>query len=242
MLTIPKSGTHLLVKALVLLTELQPYHLGPSPSNESITYRQFEQTLLQQKYEKSFFYNHLGPYGDFCDIFFQTHPNFLVIVNVRDLRDLLVSYVYHMSSRLDEEIGRTASLEEKLTQVLNPNLSRLGKSIEKNVILGIEWLQRPNVIATRFEDFVGAPGGGDENKQAQVIASLANHLGISLSSQKLKQIQFNLFGNTKGPRVSGTFRKGKIGSWKQHFTNVHIELFKKYWADHQLALGYPLDF
>jgi hypothetical protein len=40
------------------------------------------------------------------------------------------------------------------------------------------------------------------------------------------------------PRKSHTFRSGKTGGWKQHFTDEHKSLFKDVAGDLLVKLGY----
>ena len=43
------------------------------------------------------------------------------------------------------------------------------------------------------------------------------------------------------PNKSGTFRKGKPGNWREHFTENNISRFKDATVDLLLRLGYERD-
>ena len=43
------------------------------------------------------------------------------------------------------------------------------------------------------------------------------------------------------PKKSHTFRSGKTGGWKQHFTDEHKKLFKEVAGDLLVKLGYEQD-
>lgn len=94
------------------------------------------------------------------------------------------------------------------------------------------WSQHKNFYCTKFEDLVGSKGGGDDKKQINEVLNIAKHLGINLTAEKAKNVALKLFGNT------GTFRKGKIGSWKTEFTQQHKKEFKQFAGKLLIDLGY----
>ncbi|WP_068471469.1 sulfotransferase domain-containing protein [Candidatus Protochlamydia phocaeensis] len=243
LITLPKSGSHLLIKALVMLTDRYPYGLHHlSPLLPAVSDEQFEQVLQLCKDDNHFAFNHTGAFGNLFAHFSQSHPDYLKILMIRDLRDALVSYVYHISPSLEEQFGSSLSFDEKLALVLDLAGYEVGKAFERDVVVAIDWMRDPDVLVNRFEDLVGSIGGGSSEKQQETLFSLSKALGIALQDDKLRDIQEHLFGNDTGPKVSGTFRSGQIGSWKSHFQPHHIDLFKQYWGLYQIQMGYPLDF
>lgn len=76
-------------------------------------------------------------------------------------------------------------------------------------------------MIVKFEELVGENGGASLEQQLRQIAAIARFIGVDLSRDKLEAIAANLFGG------SATFRKGKIGSWRERFSEVHKEIFKK---------------
>lgn len=100
----------------------------------------------------------------------------------------------------------------------------------------LPWIDHPNFYTVRFENLVGAQGGGDNELQKQEIENIAAHLGIKLSDETLQRTLDNLFGKSR------TFRKGQIGGWKEVFTEEHKEIFKEMAGDLLIYLGYEKDY
>ena len=66
----------------------------------------------------------------------------------------------------------------------------------------------PTILIIRFEDLVGAQGGGSDEVQKQVLLEIGRHLEFELSDQDIRFIQKRLFGGTP------TFREGQIKDGK----------------------------
>ena len=88
---------------------------------------------------------------------------------------------------------------------------------------------------TSFEKLIGPRGGGSEQLQQDEILRIAHFLEIPLTEADVKNVVADLFGETS------TFREGKIGSWKDHFTPKHVAQFKKASGDLLIRLGYEVD-
>ena len=100
----------------------------------------------------------------------------------------------------------------------------------------IGWRNVDNVYTTRFEKLVGPKGGGTKQEQDEEIKRIANFFNIQLSQTKLRYITNNLFG------VGKTFRQGKMGAWKSHFTKEQKDTFKKVAGQLLIDLGYERNF
>lgn len=90
------------------------------------------------------------------------------------------------------------------------------ESIKLRFELVQDWGNHPNVYHTTFEKLVGIHGGGDSTSQKQEVINICNHLNIK--SQSLK----DFFGNNE------FFHKGQIGSYKKHFSPIHLKMFKRW--------------
>lgn len=75
------------------------------------------------------------------------------------------------------------------------------------------WLDAPNVIALRFEDIIGAKGGGSDVAQKIAFSKLVNELGILVPPELFERALSCAFNAS-----AGTFRKGQIGSWVHEST------------------------
>lgn len=94
-----------------------------------------------------------------------------------------------------------------------------------------------NVLFIRFEDLVGAQGGGSEQAQLQTLHDIATFCGKSFTSNELESIATALWGDTV------TFREGsdKVGAWKQLYNAQHLAAFKLHWQQLLVELNYEQD-
>lgn len=239
LLTIPKSGTHLMTKLLVMLTHRRPDALKKFVAQKgNINAKKMESHILNRWDRGAFPYQHTRHFDGPFLAFAERHPEYRPILMVRDLRDLLVSLSFHHEHELNQELGGNATVQDRLTYILSLQSGR-ADAIRRSIRAALVLQQDPSFHICRFEDFVGSQGGSSDNVQRREILRLAKHLGIELNDSQLDFITANLFGNSSGP-TSGTFRKGKIGTWKNYFTEEHIELFRQNWGDFQAELGYPV--
>lgn len=247
----PKSGTHLVTKLLEMLTGKKKLAISYlNSSRASLTEELFEKEILKAQKNQEFLFGHTNPNGfaPFFKAYGLAHEETLIIMPIRDLRSLLLSFVFHKQKEIAAEMGREApSIEEMLAFLMDPTLSHCGSALEGNIIYATGLLSLPNVVTLRFENCVGPEGGGTRWRQKTAIVKLANRLGIALSEERLLYLANNLFGNDKFdegghplPRA-GTFRKGSINEWKAHFKPIHKRLFKRYWSCYQSAFGYQID-
>ena len=260
--TIPKSGTHLLLKCITLLdVEGIAYKYWKKPRgfhlhdlNERVP-RPLKHAFSKDNRAIT---KHLV-YTPEAEAFIKdkTLANFFM---VRDPRAQLVSQARTFQEhRID---GNKRSLEDLMLDIIlarkeNFMLSRRhldNPDLPGNIIVAIAdlfwleglhgfysrflpWMKAEKFHTVRFEDLIGENGGGSKEKQTQEIRNIAQHLGVQLTEEKLAYVVENLFGGT------GTFREGQSASWKQHFTPNVTAAFK---ADQRLMqllidLGYEKD-
>ena len=102
--------------------------------------------------------------------------------------------------------------------------------------LYLPWKNHPAIYVTSFEKLIGEHGGSSKEIQKQEIRNIAQHIGLSITDEHIEHVIANLIGDTR------TFRKGKIGSWREHFTEGHKQAFKKVAGQLLIDLGYEQDF
>lgn len=228
--TIPKSGSHLLGKAISLI---------PGSNFSFFTHtNRVTQTKMNLTPERP------------------------VIFLIRDLRDIFVSYVYHLdkiftnhsvsmsidllgASEKSQDVLETIiphwaelNFSQKLTAVLEHNdLSPLDF---KNYIKPcIDISEFHNTVVIRFENLVGPKGGGNKVSQINEVSKIASAYGKDLSRSQIIRICDRLFGiDDLVGKWNNTFRSGQIGSWKNHFEESHKELFKINYNDFLFYFGY----
>ncbi|HEY2810415.1 MAG TPA: sulfotransferase domain-containing protein [Rhabdochlamydiaceae bacterium] len=228
--SIPKSGTHLLVKLFKLMTDCS--YVGGW--NGRLTEAQVDNLLLNVDFTKNYPFCHANEphYLNFA----KKHPEYVKLFQIRDLRDALVSAAFYFEAEL-EELG-CHTFDEKLAFVLTSN-TVYSNWVENNVKLFSTWISLPNTYVIRFEDLVGEKGGGSGEKQKETITWIHSLLNKDLSQEKLDWIIDHLFG-FPGDKVSWSFRKGYVGDWKLYFQEHHKRLFNQRWGKYQQTLGYSI--
>lgn len=272
-ISIPKAGTHLLYKCVRLLDSENkfihpnreglhqnlinkvralnknpppnhyrgPYHLPTSGKLPNAVAR-----MKKWKKPRSFWLH--WPYTAESEERFAHYgkSNFFIY---RDPRDQLVSMAFMVHKSRD---GKKMSIETLLLDLIDgkqrlyvpwaveiqsahPLMWELG--VVKFYKLYLPWMQSPKFCVLKFEDLIGPNGGGAIEVQIAEIQKIAAHLGMKCSSEQALQVSRALFGQ------SWTFREGKIGSWKEHFTPEVKALFKATPGACQLLkdLGYEAD-
>ncbi len=229
--SIPKAGTHLLGKTIEKIT-----HIPVSDEDIHHTY-------------------------DRVVTFAKANPEVPVLLIVRDLRDVCLSYVHYVSlqirnhpdpqhyylfgefKRSDEVLAdlipqwQRISIENKLTAVLEAN-SLAPCDIDNFFRVAMELSQLPNVTLIKFENLVGPNGGGDFKLQCKEIEKIAKVYQVNLSLPQVMVIANTIFGPTPRSRWNNTFRKGEIGSWKDVYTEHQISVFKERFNDYLYYFGY----
>ena len=74
----------------------------------------------------------------------------------------------------------------------------------------------------RFEDLVGAKGGGSADRQRRTVESLYAYIGLDVDRAFVDRVCEELFSPS-----SPTFRRGAVGQWRDVFEPRTIELFAR---------------
>ncbi len=239
-ITIPKSGTHLLLKALAFLTDAKPR------KTKHIEFF-FEDDFI---YEPNTYIQALHQPASVANRALVQRHNLPVIFLIRDPRDQLISSIYWIEKHkekhgfsllenLSKENAITMILSDYRTFNINPTALRC-RTIKDFYYSYLGWTTYSRTLTVRFEDLVGSKGGGNDEKQKETLKAIAQHIGVKLENEKLEYIANNLFGISDGCRPK-TFRSGQIGSWKNHFTPEHKRLFKQTTGNLLIKLGYEKD-
>lgn len=230
LVSIPKSGSHLLYK----LAEVLGYALGIFPE---------EFPRPGQWYFLEYFNSHTVARDFFVDSSFRrapwsnTHHAFAstpVLFIYRHPLDVLVSeanYYHRESKSVFAGYLSGLSLEQRVDRLLDdPWL--LG-SIRDRVGGFIPWLEFPNVIPVSFEELVGPDGGGDREDQLRLIWSLQLKLQVPGAPSAFADRVFD--------RGSPTFFQGRIGTWRSSLSAEHLKRFRTLNQDFMNACGYDVE-
>lgn len=234
-----KTGTHLLTKALSQLIEKECINCW----KHQVTGKELIKLLDQAKKENAFLQMHALPTSAIIKTL-KDH-NYKVIFLLRDPRDQALSLLHFIEKGwaygpLRNEIGYgKLTMDEKLDEIISGR--RFGLSATKSIIgRRIPWLYQDQsfVHTVRFEELVGKEGGGSRDWQIREAFLISKFLNTGLSWAQATVRSRGLFGK---PR-EGTFRSGKIGNWKNEFTELHKEAMKAVFGKELIEIGYASDF
>lgn len=239
LVTVPKSGTHLLLKLMEGL--LHKGKLCPDGGMGYI-FEDKSKTHIDEWFESCKRDNkipicHTNYALDVLN--YAEEHDYKIVLHVRDLRDVCVSYVFWRKRELDLILGEDADFDTRLSCIIDMEYQSPEEELvpmqQFAIFANILKSRSSDIIITRFEDFVGSLGGGDDRLQEISIKRLCKQLKISCATQNIKLICGNLFGD------SPTFREGKIGSWSEYFNGFHKALFKEKMGQFLINFGYEKD-
>ena len=263
--SVQKSGTHLLLRSLELLgipryprwrldpewtrersvgrrLIMRPPGLGePVPIGQGVSVSSWwVARLLRRMPASSALLGHVAWSPELRDRL--TRSGVRTVCIVRDPRDVVVSYAHFIMKIGKEKITRRP--EHKALVALPSHRARLRIMIEGNEGTASVpdrfgafhgWLREPDSLTVRFEDLVGAAGGGNDAAQRREVARLAEHLGERRSAEEIDAVCGALWGGT------ATFRKGEIGQWREEFDDELRDLARRRMGDIVAQLGYAPD-
>lgn len=241
-ISFPKSGTHLLDQILLGFSKVAPYSTRihsfyAEYEGESGRKRSPEQALA--------WLDSLRP----CDIasahlFARSEAvervcssKFIPYFIFRDPRDVVVSHVFYVTDMEARHVHHEyyQSLPDFNARL---NVSILGRADTKiefpNIADRFEpylgWLEHDEVLSIHFEDLI--------NDRAAALARIMDHVLARVPLQAPRQLILDSLESSINPKRSPTFRSGKTGEWKKHFTEEHKNLFKEVAGDLLVRLGY----
>jgi hypothetical protein len=263
--SLPKAGTNLLVRALGLLGgdgrgARRVPHLAPAALQARARARDAAgpgvaigltwprlvpaRTLRRvlRRMRRGTFCSVHAPYsGELAALLAELSMKTVLIV--RDPRDVAVSSAYYIARTPANQfhgIYRPLSLEDRILLSIrgrpparpgDPRIEDIG-TVCRTLL---PWLAHPACLTVRFHRLVGPQGGGREEDQVAELSALAAHLGFRVRPDALAGIARALFGGTP------TFREGRSGAWRDHFTREHREVFKAVAGQVLVDLGYERD-
>ncbi|MEW6400740.1 MAG: sulfotransferase domain-containing protein [Chloroflexota bacterium] len=244
-ISFPKSGTHLLDQILLGFVKVAPFSrrlhsFYAEYEGESGRKRAPEQALA--------WLASLRP----CDIA-SAHlfarpeavsrvcsPAFVPYFIFRDPRDVVVSHVFYVTDMEERHVHHDyyQSLPDFDTRLKVSILGRPDTNIEFPNIADrfapyLGWLDHPEVLTLHFEDLI--------NDRASALTCIMDHLLARVPLRTPRERILNSLESAINPTKSPTFRSGKTGEWKKHFTSEHKRIFKDVAGDLLIKLGYEKD-
>jgi hypothetical protein len=243
--SMPKSGSHLIIQILLGLTRFGPFvNPGYPPVNRAEDNRNLSPEAVLDNIKNmrpgDIRYGYIHAKEPFVTAL--TGPDRATIFVYRDPRDMIVSHVFYAT-----EIHKGHGMHPYYTQVLNSVEERINAQIMGVVEPGFElspirkkydeylrWLEQPQVLSIRFEDLIL-----DRDGALNRLLDYLEEQGFAPEMSRPEAVQ--ILKSSIAPHKSGTFRKGKPGNWREHFTAENVTLFKQATGDLLVRLGYEQD-
>lgn len=235
-ISVPKSGTHLLERALCLHPKLyravQPTidecNLDPAAGlDDLLAGMRAGQVIMSHLFFTAERQQAIARHNVRC------------IFMIRDPRDIAVSEASYLASNTGHRFHAAYS-EDKDTA------SRILRSIHGSPETGLPssgqlldglqgWLDSACMVV-RFEDLIGPEGGGDLARQLSTLRDIYRHIGLPVEDGWIHDLRQRLFSS-----ASPTFRQGRTGQWRQQFDAQITLAFKQIAGDGLIRYGYEKD-
>ena len=238
----PKSGSHLLLQVMNGFTQIMPYKYVDADPVRTIKRdggRRAADDILADLKSTSTGVIGWG-YVDATpeNASFLTSAGRVNYFIYRDPRDMLVSQVF-FATDMHEEHGMHdyynslpdfgARLNVAITGIDRDGLKMV--SVKQRYEGVFQWLELKNTMCIRFEELIN-------NRDATLLKMLdeVEKTGYKIPTPREKAL--SVLVEAIQPKKSHTFRSGKTGGWRQHFTDEHKKLFKDVVGDLLVKLGY----
>ena len=160
-------------------------------------------------------------------IFMYRDPRAILASNFFYVRDLKRHHLHTYFNRLPNDEERYRVLILRRTQ--EPEVY----SIRDRLLKFHGWVNDPNVLTVKFEDLVGARGGGTPERRALALSKLVACLDMPhVDVEKLVHAE---------TKATPTMREGKIDSWRKSIPESMLTLIYEQCGDLMLDLGYDID-
>ena len=244
-ISFPKSGTHLLDQILLGFSKAAPF----STRLHSF-YAEYDGDTGRKRSasETMAWLNSLRPLDVTSAHLFATPDAvarvcttaFVPYFIFRDPRDVAVSHVFYVTDMEPKHVHHDyyQSLPDFDARLRVSILGRPDIGIEFPDIAGrfapyLGWLDQPAVLKLHFEELV--------NERAHALNRILDHFLARVPLGTPRQEILDALEASINPSRSPTFRSGKTGEWKKHFTPEHKRIFKQAAGDLLIRLGYEKD-
>ena len=226
LISIPKSGTHLLTELAHAFGYASGGECHPNALPGHWHFLEFTNTHTAAT---DFFVDTVrrAPHGNRAHPF-AYHPSLFIYRNPLDIVASEANYYHEDGSTSFAGYLSSLSYEERLLRLIDdPWL--LG-SIRDRVAKFAAWLDFGNVLPLSYEELVGAPGGGTDAAQSDLVWSLMLRLHVPGRPAEIAAKVFN--------PDAATFRGGRIGGHERRFTPAAWAKFRALPQDVMQVFGY----
>lgn len=238
----PKSGSHLLLQILNGFTQIMPYQYVEAEPVRTIEKDGGRRTSDEILTDLKRIPNGVIGWG-YVDAT-KENASFLTQVGrvtyfiYRDPRDLLISQVFfatdmHEEHGMHDFYNSLPDFNERL-KIAITGIDKNGLhmvSIKQRYEGVFQWLEQKNVMCLRFEDLIN-----NRDVTLKQMLDEVEKTGYKIPTPREKSL--SVLVEAIQPKKSHTFRSGKTGSWKEHFTDEHKKLFKDVAGDLLVKLNY----
>jgi hypothetical protein len=241
----PKSGTHLLLQ--IIRTCPHVVYFGSFiASMPSIPFR--ERTVnAHRRLVRSMVPGEVVPAHLFYDPIFHAElarMNTIHYFIYRDPRDVVISEAFYLAEmnrwhRMHGYFARSMTntgerISTAILGIRDPSFPYDYPDISKRFSRYRGWLDQPDVCTVKYEDLMAE----SRTTTLQKIAKfwLARCKTEWETDELVQKMQAGI-----DPEKSHTYRKGKVGGWRNYFSETHKEQMKSVAGDLLVELGYETD-
>jgi hypothetical protein len=241
----PKSGSHLLLQIMKGFCEIAPYACVAADPIRTINAdggrRSARKVLTDLKATRpgviGWGYVDATPQN----VAFLCQPGRVNYFIYRDPRDMLVSHVFfatdmHSGHGMHDYYQKLPNFDERLKVAIRGiNQDGLFMVDVRDRYKGVfEWLAQPRVMCIRFEDLIDR-----RESTLELMLDQIETTGFRIHAPRYQAL--NTLMQSIQPSKSHTFRSGKTGGWREHFSAENKLLFKEVAGDLLVRLGYEQD-
>ena len=241
-ISFPKSGTHLLDQILLGFSRVAPFSrrlhsFYAEYEGESGRKRTPEQAV---RWVESLRSGDIASAHLFARSEVISHvctPAFVPYFIFRDPRDVVVSHVFYVTEMEPNHVHHAyyQSLPDFDERLKVSILGRVDVEVEFPDIAGrfapyLGWLDQPTVMKIHFEDLI--------HDRTHTLNLILDHLLSRAPITVSRETILDSLETSINPSKSPTFRSGKTGEWRKHFTDEHKKIFKAVAGDLLIKLGY----
>lgn len=238
----PKSGSHLIIQILQGLPQIGPFvNPGFPPVNRAEDNRQFSIKGILDNINNmrpgDIGYGYLDARDEYVQAL-QTDGRASIFV-FRDPRDMIVSHVFYATNLFpghgmhEYYSNQLSTMEERINAAIEgvheDGLELMGVKARYEAHLG--WLEQHGILCIRFEELRENP-----NPSYNLVLDYLEERGFQPSVSRQRAVA--ALAEAVQPKKSGTFRSGRVGDWREHFTQKNVDLFKETTGDLLIRLGY----
>ena len=241
-ISFPKSGTHLLDQILLGFNRVAPF----SPRLHSF-YAEYEgkSGCKRSPQQALAWLDSLRPL-DVASAHLFARPDvtarvtsaaFVPYFIFRDPRDVVVSHVFYVTEIEARHVHHEFytllpdfDSRLKVSILGRPDADMEFPDIAARFAPYLGWLEQPSVMKIHFEDLI--------DDRAGTLDLIVDHFLARVPLPTPRQLMRYALESSVNPSRSPTYRTGKTGEWRKHFTEEHKRIFKNVAGDLLIKLGY----